>query len=165
MTNTRDVFAGIYSIPTVRTYVVANDIASSAGNSTASVAITGLSFAYVSNAKYMLDGCFLVKTSVAACGIKLKLDSSGTVTKIALDYDHQLANTGTRTGGQCIADNTFAGYSSGLPALNTVIPCTVRGLLVTGTGQAGTVTVRMAPEIAGKVTMMANSMLVVTRVK
>jgi hypothetical protein len=86
---------------------------------------------------------------------------SSAVTSVGVIFYHQLANTGTLSGGHSIADDASVGVSSGLPGTGNY-PVVGQGLLVT-TVNAGTAQLRFRSETTAVITARAGFTLVVER--
>jgi len=84
------------------------------------------------------------------------------VTTISMAFYHQLANTGTLSGGHSIADDASVGVSSGLPGTSTY-PVVGEGLLITG-ANTGTAQLRFRSETTAVITAKAGMTLVVEKV-
>jgi hypothetical protein len=84
------------------------------------------------------------------------------VTAINVLFFHQLANTGTLSGGHSIADDASVGVSSGMPGTSTY-PVTVHGLLVTG-ANTGTAQLRFRSETTAVTTCKAGFTLVAEKI-
>jgi hypothetical protein len=137
--------------------------AADVANATITLVNTDLVFTFVASGVYAID-LFLLCTSVAATtGYSFAFDVSVAVTTVALTFDHALANTGTRSGGQSIADDARTGLSSGVPTAAALTPIIGMGLLVAG-GTGGTARLRFAPEVAASATFKANSVMRVHKV-
>jgi hypothetical protein len=141
--------------------VLAADV--STGANTTPVSLTGLSFAFVANGKYVFDLYMLIQSAAATTGAGFQVDTSVAVTAVGMTFMHQLANTGTLSGGSSIADDASTGVSSGVPTLNTNVPVMGRGLLIAG-ANAGTAQFRYRSETTAVTTCKANSTIVVTRI-
>lgn len=91
----------------------------------------------------------------------LSSDTSA-VTSIGVKFDHQLANTGTTSGGHSIADDASVGVSSGMPGTSTY-PVSGEGLLVTG-ANTGTAQLRFRSETTAVTTCKAGFTLVIEKI-
>jgi len=147
------------SSPTVAT--LASDQAT--GANTTPVTLTGLSFSYAANAKYRIWFMGRVSPAAATTGCGFQFDLSSAVTSIDVQFFHQLASTGTLSGGHSIADDASVGVSSGLPGTGTY-PVTGHGLLIT-TGNTGTAQLRFRSETTAVITAKAGLTLVVERIE
>lgn len=127
------------------------------------VSIPGMSFNFEANSKYVIDMYMMISSAASTTGCGFQLDVSVAVTNIALTFVHQLANTGTLSGGNSTADDASNGVSSGLPASATVYPVHGGGLLITG-ASAGTAQFRYRSETTAVTTCKANSIVVITKV-
>lgn len=126
------------------------------------VTLTGLVFSYVANSVYRIWFMGRVQPGAATTGCGFQFDVSTAVTSIDILFYHQLANTGTLSGGHSIADDASVGVSSGLPATSTY-PVTGHGLLRTG-ANAGTAQLRFRSETTAVITAKAGLTLVVEKV-
>ncbi len=140
---------------------LADDVAT--GANVTPVSLTGLSFAFAANAIYFFRwiGATSAAATTTGCGFQLDVDVA--VTDIRMNFYHQLANTGTLTGGSSQADDVSLSVSSGIPVANAEVPVTGRGMLRTG-ASAGTAQLRLRSEVAAAVTAKAGMTLVVERV-
>jgi hypothetical protein len=127
------------------------------------ISLTGLTFAFEANSTYVLEIYAMTQAVAATMGSGFQLDVSAAVTAIALSFTHQLANTGTVTGGSSIADDASVGVSSGRPTANVNTPVVGGGLLVTG-ANTGTAQLRYRSEVAAVSTCMAGTVLRVIKV-
>ena len=128
------------------------------GANTTPISLTGFSFSYEANSQYFIDFCGAVRAAAATTGSGFQLDISSAVTRVGMTFSHQLANTGTLTGGSSIADDASVGVSSGRPSANTDTPVGGYGYLVT-TGNTGTAQLRYRSEVAAVSTVMAGFMM------
>jgi hypothetical protein len=80
-----------------------------------------------------------------------------------MQFFHQLASTGTLSGGHSIADDASVGVSSGMPATTTGYPVSVFGMLRTG-ANTGTAQVRFRSETTAVTQANAGMTLVVEKV-
>lgn len=103
-----------------------------------------------------------VQPVAATTGCGFQFDLSSAVTAINVQFTHQLANTGTLSGGHSIADDASVGVSSGLPGTGTY-PVTGHGLLVTG-ANTGTAQLRFRSETTAVITALAGLTLVVEKI-
>lgn len=142
--------------PFVVEAALASDV--STGANTTPVNVTGLVFTFEANAKYVVELFAIMQSPAATTGYGLQLDVSAAVTLAALTFFHQLANTGTLSGGSSIADDASAGVSSGVPTNATNVPLYASGVLITG-ANTGTAQLRLRSETTAVATMKANSIL------
>ena len=126
------------------------------------VTLTGLVFSYAANSTYRIWFMGRVSPAVATTGCGFQFDLSSAVTTINVQHFHQLANTGTLSGGHSIADDASVGVSSGLPGTSTY-PVVGHGLLVT-TGNTGTAQLRFRSETNAVITAKSGMTLVVEKV-
>jgi len=126
------------------------------------VNLTGLVFSYVANSIYIFRWIGTVTPVAATTGCGFQMDLSTAVTQIAMQFYHQLASTGTSSGGHSIADDASVGVSSGLPGTG-VYPVHGQGILRTG-ANAGTAQLRFRSETTAVITANAGMTLVVEKV-
>lgn len=149
-------------IPNSTTSVVlASNVAT--GANVNPVSLTGLTFNYSANSRYLIWFVGRVQPGAATTGCGFQFDLSSTVTSVDVIFSHQLANTGTVTGGHSIADDTSIGVSSGFPGTSTYT-ITGSGLLRTG-ANSGTAQLRIRSETTAAVTAMAGFSLVVQKIQ
>jgi len=144
--------------PTVAT--LAGDQAT--GANVTPVTLTGLVFSYAINSTYRIWAMGRVQPTAATTGCGFQFDLSSVVTSINVQFFHQLANTGTLSGGHGIADDASVGVSSGMPGTSTY-PVTLMGLLVTG-ANTGTAQLRFRSETTAVTTCKAGFTLVVEKI-
>lgn len=126
------------------------------------VTLTGLVFSFAANSIYFFRWIGAVTPGAATTGCGFQLDVSAAVTQIAMTFFHQLASTGTLSGGHSIADDASVGVSSGLPGTGAY-PVTGQGMLRTG-ANAGTAQLRLRSETTAVITANAGMTLVVEKV-
>lgn len=131
------------------------------GANTTPVSVTGAVFSYVANAVYKIWVMGRLNSTAATTGAGIQFDLSSAVTAIDVQFFHQLASTGTLTGGHSIADDTSVGVSSGIPA-TVDVPITAFGLLVTG-ANVGTCQLRFRSETTAVTELLAGVVMVVQR--
>ena len=141
---------------------LANDAAT--GANTTPISLTGLVFSFVANSTYRIHFYGSVSPAAATTGCGFQFDVSAAVTLISLSFRHQLANTGTLSGGSSIADDASAGVSSGMPANGGVYPVAGSGIIVTG-ANAGTAQLRFRSEVNAVTTAKAGLTLVVEKIQ
>lgn len=132
------------------------------GANTTPVTLTGLVFTYAANSKYRIWFMGRVSPAAATTGCGFQFDLSSAVTSIDVLFFHQLASTGTLSGGHSIADDASVGVSSGLPGTGNY-PVTGHGLLIT-TGNTGTAQLRFRSETTAVITARAGLTLVVEKI-
>ena len=129
---------------------------------TTPVTLTGLVFSYEANSVYRIWFMGCVSPAAATTGCGFQFDLSSTVTDISVQFYHQLANTGTLSGGHSIADDASVGVSSGMPGTSTY-PVTGSGLLRTN-ANTGTAQLRFRSETNAVITAKAGLTLVVEKI-
>lgn len=122
------------------------------------VNITGWVFSIEADSTYFVEVAGFLQAAATTTGAGIQIDVSVAVADVGLAFVHQLANTGTLTGGSAIADGANAGVSSGLPAANTKVPFFGQGLIVTG-GSPGIAQMRLRSEVSAAVSLKANSLI------
>lgn len=133
------------------------------GANTTPVTLTGLVFTYVANSKYRIWFTGRIGPAAATTGCGFHFDLSNAVgTVIDLLFYHQLANTGTLTGGHSIASASSVGVSSGLPGTSNYV-VTGNGLLVTG-ANGGTAQLRFRSETNAVITARAGLTMVIEKI-
>lgn len=147
-------------LPIYQQKTLANDAAT--GANTTPINLTGMTFDYVANATYRIEIQAFVTPAAATTGCGFALDTSTAISKIGLSFFHQLATTGTLSGGSSVADATFAGVSSGMPAA-TIQHVSAFGILIT-TSNAGTAQLQFRSETTAVTTCNAGTTMMVTRV-
>lgn len=142
-------------------FVLAADVSTAAN--TTPVNVTGLAFPFVANGRYVIDIRGRAQAPASATGIGLQFDLSVAVSSVALSFVHQLANTGTLTGGHSVADDASVGVSTGFPANGTPVPFVAAGVLIAG-ASPGTAQLRLRSEVAAVSTLRAGTILSVRQV-
>jgi hypothetical protein len=128
-------------------------------NATVTLAnLPGLVFTFAANSFYWIDFVALCTSAAATTGYTFAFDVSVAVTSVGLSFVHQLASAGTVTGGMSNADANRTGLSSGVPALNSLIPVMGSGFVLSG-ASGGTCQLQFAPEVAASATCRAGSMM------
>lgn len=119
----------------------------------------GLTFNYIANKKYIIDIYAIVAPTAAATGCGFLLDVSTAVTYVGTFTIHQLAATGTVSGGSSIGDKgaTAMGVSSGMAGTGSNFVYG-GGLLVTG-ANAGTAEFFFRSETTAVTTCKANTVI------
>ncbi len=135
----------------------------STGANTTPVNLTGLVFTFAINSKYIIELFGAVSAAAATTGCGFQVDVSAAVTSVWMTFFHQLANTGTLSGGNSIADDASQGVSSGIPAAAGVYPVYVSGILITG-ANTGTAQMRFRSETTAVITCKAGTLMRVTKV-
>jgi hypothetical protein len=126
------------------------------------ISLTGLVFNYLANSVYRIWFMGRVSAAAATTGCGFQLDLSSAVTDVNLMFSHQLANTGTLSGGHSIADDSSVGVSSGLPGTSTY-PVVGDAILRTA-GNTGTAQLRFRSETTAAITAKAGLTMVVEKV-
>lgn len=126
------------------------------------VSATGLVFTYEANSIYEIRVHAIVQPAAATTGCGFQFDLSSAVTSIRVQFYHQLANSGTLTGGHSIADDASVGVSSGMPGTSTY-PVYVTGLLETG-ANTGTAQLRFRSETTAVTTLKAGTVMIVQKI-
>lgn len=126
------------------------------------VTLTGLVFTYAANSTYLIRFNGRVSPAAATTGCGFQFDLSSAVTDINVSFVHQLANTGTLSGGHSIADDASVGVSSGLPGTSNY-PVSGFAILRTA-GNTGTAQLRFRSETTAVITARAGMTMVVEKV-
>jgi len=139
---------------------LAND--AETGANTTPVNLTGMSFSYAANSKYIFDMNMFTQAATASTGHGFQLDVSSAVTQIGMSFFNQLATTGTISGGSSVADDTSLGVSSGVAGtgLNFV---NGKGILITE-ANSGTAQFRFRSETTAITTCKAGSTIIVKKI-
>lgn len=156
---------GAWAAPTASvSYTLVATLSSDAatGANTTPISLTGLVFTYATNSVYRIWFMGRVSPAAATTGCGFQFDTSTAVTDINVIFYHQLANTGTLSGGHSIADDASVGVSSGLPGTSTY-PVFGQGILRT-TGNTGTAQLRFRSETTAVITAKAGLTLVVEKI-
>lgn len=153
--------AAVLFSPVIQVFTLASDQAT--GANTTPVTLSGLVFNYEANCKYRIWAMGRVQPTAATTGCGFQFDLSSAVTSINTLFYHQLANTGTLSGGHSIADDASVGVSSGMPGTSTY-PVNLQGLLITG-ANAGTAQLRFRAEVAAVTTCKAGFTLVIEKIE
>lgn len=135
--------------------------ASTAANTTP-VSLTDLVFSFAANSTYTMELFGAVSAAAATTGNGFQVDVSAAVTTVWHEHFHQLAATGTLSGGNSIADDASAGVSSGIPGTGTY-PVSGFGVLITG-ANTGTAQLRFRSETTAVATCRAGTTWIVTKV-
>lgn len=127
------------------------------------VTLTGLVWTFEANSIYFFRWVGEVLPAATTTGCGFQLDVSVAVTSINMRFTHQLANTGTLSGGSSRADDASVGVSSGMASIT--VPTTVigQGMLRTGV-DSGTAQLRFRSETTAVTTAKAGLTLVVEKV-
>jgi hypothetical protein len=134
----------------------------STGANQTPITLTDMSFSYEANSVYTIDLLAFVQSSAATTGIGFIIDVSTAITKMGLSFFHQLATTGTLSGGSLIADDALIGVSSGLP--NTTENFVQgKGVLITG-ANTGTAQFKFRSEVNAVTTINANSKFIINKI-
>lgn len=122
------------------------------------VNVTGLVFTFTANKNYVIEIFGSISSAAATTGCGLQFDTSVAVTQVAVQFFHQLANTGTLTGGNSIADDASAGVSSGINANGAIVPVYGAGILRAG-ANGGTAQLRYRSETTAATTIKAGTVM------
>lgn len=124
---------------------------------------TDLVFTFAANSWYAIDLYLLMQSAATTTGYGFAWDVSAAVTVQALTFGHVLANTGTWSAGDSIADATARGLSSGVAGANALIPVLGQGMVVSG-ANTGTARLVVRSEVAAGSTFKAHSMMRVHKI-
>lgn len=125
--------------------------------------LTGMSFNYLANSTYVFELYLRISSAAATTGHRIAVDCSTAVTDVAVHFIHQLATTGTITGGSGIGDATSSAPTTGLPNTSSWLMIG-SGILVTSSN-AGSAQFQHASEVAANATVLAGSKIVVRKVE
>lgn len=153
-------FDALYAPKSTLVATLASDQAT--GANTTPVTLTGLVFTYEINSVYRIWFMGQVSPAAATTGCGFQFDVSSAVTDINVSFYHQLANTGTLTGGHSIADDASVGVSSAMPGTSTY-PVFGSGIIRTTTN-TGTAQLRFRSETTAVTTAKAGMTLVVEKI-
>jgi len=131
---------------------------------TVPVDVTGLVFSYVASSVYQIILAGATQAAATTTGNRFAFNVSGAVTRVGIMGVQQLANTGTVTGHQSIADDASVGLTSARPSTNTDTAYMGIGYLVTAAGQSGTCQLRFISETTAVATCMAGFTMTVFKV-
>jgi hypothetical protein len=131
------------------------------GANTTPVNLTGMSFSYAANSKYIFDMNMFTQAAAASTGHGFQLDVSSAVTQIGMSFFNQLALT-TITGGSSVEDDVSLGVSSGVRNTD-IIFSNGKGMLITG-ANSGTAEFRFRSETTAVTTCKANSTIIITKI-
>lgn len=134
------------------------------GANTTPVTLTGLVWTYEASSVYFFRWIGGVLPAATTTGCGFQLDVSSAITEIEMSFFHQLANTGTLSGGSSIADAASVGVSSGMASTSVITAVQGQGMLRTGVGQTGTAQLQFRSEIAAVTTAKAGMTLIVEKV-
>lgn len=133
------------------------------GANTTLVDLTGMSFAYEANSTYVLELYMVVTAAAATTGHGFGINCSTAPALVGMSGSSQLANTGTATNWQAIANNAIVGVTSGNPTANALTPSFGQGVLVTG-ATPGTCQFRLRSEVNAVVICKAGSCITVKKI-
>lgn len=124
----------------------------------------GISFNYEANSTYVIDIYAMVSPGATTTGCGFLIDVSSAVNYVGTFTAHQLANTGTLSGGSSIGDNgaTQMGVSSGMPSTQSNFVYG-GGLLITG-ANTGTATFFFRSETTAVTTCKSGSVFRVMKI-
>jgi hypothetical protein len=126
------------------------------------ISLSGLVFTYAANSVYLIRFMGRVSAAAATTGCGFQLDLSSAVTDVNLSFYHQLANTGTLSGGHSVADDASVGVSSGIPG--TANYPVVGDAILRTAGNTGTAQLRFRSETTAAITCRAGMTLIVEKV-
>lgn len=137
----------------------------STGANTTPVDLTGFSFTYEASSSYIFDFYMMVAPAAAGTGCGFAISCSTAVSQSWVTFVHQLANTGTQSGGHSRTSNGVAtGVSSGMPTADVPNPVMGRGWLKTG-ALTGTAKIQFQSETTAVTTCVSGSMVIVKKIK
>ena len=153
-----------FAAPPAGGYTLVATLASdeATGANTTPISLTGLVFTYAINSVYMIRFMGRVSPAAATTGCGFQFDCSSAVTDMNVSFYHQLANTGTLSGGHSIADDASVGVSSGLPGTSNYP--VVGDAIIRTAGNTGTAQLRFRSETTAVITCRAGMTMVVEKV-
>jgi hypothetical protein len=134
----------------------------STGANTTPISLTSMTFDYEINSVYMIEILAFVQPTAATTGCGFIIDVSSAVTKLGLSFFHQLATSGTLSGGSLIADDALIGVSSGMPNTGETF-VQGKGILITSVN-TGTAQFKFRSETNAVTTINANSKFIITKI-
>jgi hypothetical protein len=134
----------------------------STGANTTPISLTSMTFNYAINSVYTIEILAFVTPTAATTGCGFQIDVSSAVTEIGLSFFHQLATSGTLSGGSSVADDTSYGVSSGMGGATKHF-VQGKGVLITG-ANTGTAQFRFRSETTAVTTINANSKFIITKI-
>lgn len=141
--------------------VLASDV--STATNTTPVDVTGLLFTYAANSIYVIEVFGAISSAASTTGAGLQFNVSSTVDSLWGTFFHQLANTGTLSGGNTIADDASAGVSSGISAAAAIVPIGASFVLNTN-ANTGTAQLRYRSETTAVTTIKGGTVMRVHKV-
>lgn len=142
--------------------VLAGNVAT--GANTTPVNLTGMSFAYQAASIYVIEVYGVVQAAAATTGHGFGVNCTTAPVIVALSGHCELANTGTITGWQSVANNAIAGVTSGIPSASTNTPSRGGGVLRTHATTPGTCQFIFRSETTAVTTCMAGTVITVMKV-
>ena len=139
---------------------LANDLTTGANTNMNNV--SGFVFTYEANSTYRVHVYGAIAAAAATTGCGFAFDVSTAVTNVWLQFYHQLATTGTVTGGSQVIDATSYAVTSGTPANNQIIPVYATGLINTA-ANTGTAQLQFRSETTAAITLKAGTVMVIEK--
>lgn len=139
---------------------LANDLTTGANTNMNNV--SGFVFTYEANSTYRVHVYGAIAAAAATTGCGFAFDVSTAVTNVWLQFYHQLATTGTVTGGSQVIDATSYAVTSGTPANNQIIPVFATGLINTA-ANTGTAQLQFRSETTAAITLKAGTVMVIEK--
>lgn len=149
------------SDPFVAKLRLTNDV--STGANVTLVDLTGMSFVYEANSTYVIELYMVVTAAAATTGHGFGVNCSTAPAMVAMNGTTQLANTGTATNWQAIANNAIIGVTSAVPTAGALTPSFGQGVLVTG-ATPGTCQFRFRSETTAVTVCKAGSCITVKKI-
>jgi hypothetical protein len=135
----------------------------STGANQTPITLTDMVFNYAANSVYMIELLAFVQPNAATTGCGFIIDTSTAISKLGLSFFHQLATSGSLSGGSLIADDALIGVSSGMPNTGETF-VQGKGLLITG-ANSGTAQFKFRSEVNAVTTINANSKFIITKIE
>ena len=123
-----------------QTFVLASDVDTAAD--TVHVDVTGLVFDFEASSYYWVDIVGVMSSAASSTGQGLSFNTSVAVSRVTIQFVHQLATTGTLTGGHGYGDDTTIATSSGISGNGALVPIMGMGTLISSV-DAGTAQLRL----------------------
>lgn len=120
--------------------------------------LPGLVFTFQANKVYVIDLYMMCTSAAASTGYAFCFDLSAAVTWVGLQFIHQLATTGTLSGGDAVLDGFARSTSSGVPN-NTDLNFVHGKAIIVTSGSGGTAQLQFRPEVAFSATCKENSVM------
>lgn len=135
----------------------------STGANTTPVSLTGMAFTADAGGIYQVSILAAINNAAATTGYGIGVNCAQVPQGMWLTGTSQLANTGTVSGWQAIANNAIVGVTSGVPTANTDVVVSGGGLIRAHATVAGTCTFIFRSEVAAVARMQPPSKFIVRK--